>query len=84
MSKHTHPTKQQPSNLKPEWIRVPDATHISGLCRSTVYKLIQNGRIKSFSKCERGARRGVRLIAYDSLIDYLNEQYEAANKAVEK
>jgi hypothetical protein len=63
------------SKLKPEWVRVPDAIRISGLCRSSIYQLIQAGKIKSFSNRQRGERRGIRLISYDSLIGFIEKAY---------
>jgi hypothetical protein len=58
--------------VKPEWLRIPDAIRISGICRSSIYELITDGSIKSFCHRKRGAIRGQRLISYDSLVDYLN------------
>jgi hypothetical protein len=69
------------SHLKPEWVRVPDAVHLSGLSRSAIYGLIAAGAIKSFSNRQRGAQRGIRLISYDSLVGYLEEQFVAAARA---
>jgi predicted DNA-binding transcriptional regulator AlpA len=63
------------SNLKIEWIRVPDAVRISGICRSAIYELIKTGAIKSFSHRKRGKILGQRLISYDSLVDYLDRAY---------
>ena len=65
-------------HLKPEWIRIPDAIHVSGLSRSTLYELISSGKIKSFSNRARGSQRGIRLISYDSLLDYLERSYLAS------
>ncbi len=64
-----------PAELKPEWIRVPDAVRISGICRSAIYELINAGAVRSFSHKKRGAILGQRLISYDSLVDYLNRAY---------
>ncbi|MEI6715280.1 MAG: helix-turn-helix domain-containing protein [Verrucomicrobiota bacterium] len=60
--------------LKPEWLRIPDAIRISGICRSSIYELITDGSIKSFCHRKRGAIRDQRLISYDSLVDYLNAE----------
>ena len=79
MDKNTHNktiTKQQP--LKPEWIRVTDAVRVSGISRSKIYELIKAGKIKSFSKRERGGVRGMRLIFFDSLLDHIEEMYAVA------
>lgn len=78
MQAHTPSPDVVQKPIKPEWIRVPDAVHISGLSRSTIYELIASGAIKSFCKRERGAVRGMRLIFYDSLTGYLESEYQRA------
>jgi hypothetical protein len=69
-------------NIKPEWIRIPNAVRISGICRSAIYELINSGAIKSFSHRKRGCALGQRLISYDSLVAYLNGAYEAASRVI--
>ena len=64
--------------IKPEWIRVTDAVRVSGMSRSKIYELIKAGKIRSFSKRERGAIRGMRLIFLDSLLDHIEEMYAVA------
>jgi hypothetical protein len=59
------------TNSKPEWLRIPAAIEIFGLRRSLLYSLIQDGLIKSACVRRRGNVRGVRLISYDSLADYV-------------
>lgn len=59
-------------NLKPEWLRVSDAVSAFGMCRSSLYELIADGTLKSVSLRKRGAQRGIRLISFDSLADYVN------------
>ena len=71
-SERSHP------DIKPEWVRVPEAVKISGLGRSSIYELIGAGKIKTFSKRARGSRRGVRLISYDSLLEFLERAYLAS------
>ena len=61
---------------RPEWLRLPAATHVSGLCRSTLYELITSKKIKSTCLRKRGALRGIRLISYDSLMDYIESSVE--------
>ena len=63
-------------NLKPEWLKVPDAVRVSGLGRSTIYNLIKLNKIKSFSNRQRGAQRGSRFISYDSLVGYMEAAYQ--------
>ncbi len=67
----------------PEWIRLPVKSKCpySGLSRSTLYNLVSasaaNGYrppVKSIVLRRRGNARGVRLISYDSLMDYLNAE----------
>lgn len=77
--------KIQPDKLalRPEWLRIPDATRVFGLSRSGLYELISAGLVKSFTLRKRGARKGVRLISYDSLAEFLEaESRKQAQKAV--
>jgi hypothetical protein len=57
--------------LKPEWLKVNDATKIFGIGRSRLYELISEGRIKTASLRARGNVKGRRLISYDSLAEYI-------------
>ena len=59
-------------NLKPEWLRIPDAIRVSGIGRSSLYELIAAGRINSKCLRKRGAIRGIRIISYDSLLAYID------------
>ena len=76
-----HITGEQPL-WKPEWLRFPDATKIFGVSRSKIYELISAGQIRSFSLRGRGKKKGVRLISYDSLKEFLERR--ANEKPVEK
>jgi len=68
---------------KPEWIRLPAPGHrcpYTGLSRSTLNELTipgpANGNkppVKSVVLRKRGAVRGIRLLNYDSLMQYLAE-----------
>jgi len=71
-----------PSNhhLKPEWLRIPEAIRVFGLCRSTLYQLITAGKIKSTCLRKRGSERGVRLINYDSLAGYVEQAANAEGR----
>lgn len=74
----THAAIHQFNNsTKPEWLRVPEATRVFGLCRSSLYELIASGAIKSTAFKKRGALRGIRLISYDSLAQFIEK---AANE----
>ena len=57
-------------NIKPEWLRVPDAVRTFGISRSSLYELIGAGQIKSTALRKRGAVRGIRLISFDSLAEF--------------
>jgi hypothetical protein len=59
------------SSIKPEWLRLPDAIRASGVGRSTLYKLIGTGDIKSVCLRKRGCQRGIRLISADSLRTFI-------------
>lgn len=74
----TTDSKRPYSDIKPEWVRVPEAIKISGLSRSSIYELISSGKIKIFSNRARGYQRGVRLISYDSLVEFLERAYLAS------
>jgi hypothetical protein len=64
------------SPIKAEWLRLPDATRVSGLGRSTIYNLIGSGSIKSAVIRKRGCQRGIRLIGSDSLLAYIESCVE--------
>jgi len=53
--------------VRPEWLRIPDATRMSGIGRSSLYELIREGKIKSVCLRKRNGIRGIRLISADSL-----------------
>lgn len=67
---------------KPEWLRLPGPgkrCRFTGLSRSTLNELIipssangQTAAVKSVVLRKRGAMRGIRLINYDSLMQYLS------------
>ena len=63
------------SNPKPVWVRIPQATRLSGLGRSYIYELIASGKIRSrVLKRRRDATRGVRLVSYDSLCAFIESE----------
>ena len=69
------------ANIRPEFIRLPapnERCRYTGLSRSTLCELSIPSRkngfqppVKSVLIRKRGALRGIRLLAYDSLIGYL-------------
>jgi hypothetical protein len=76
-----------PSYAKPEFIRLPKpgtSCPWTGLTRGTLNNLILPGPangfkppVKSVSLRPRGAKRGCRLIVFDSLLGYLHSREEA-------
>jgi hypothetical protein len=55
------------TSLKPEFVRIPAAVRYSGISRTTIYELINEGRLKSTVLRRRGNVRGIRLISLESL-----------------
>ena len=64
--------------VKPELIRVDNATEIFGIKRTKLYELMACGEIKAFSLRKRGQIKGTRLISYDSLIAFIENQQPVA------
>lgn len=66
---------------KPEWIRLPspgERCRFTGLSRGTLNELVipcaannEKPPVKSVVLRKRGSLRGIRLISYDSLMNYL-------------
>jgi predicted DNA-binding transcriptional regulator AlpA len=71
--------KQQAVSIAvtPEWIRINLAVKLFGLSRSKLYELITDRRIKSFTLRERNKIKGIRLINYDSLCQFLEREARA-------
>jgi hypothetical protein len=66
--------KNNPPSLRPEWIRLPKEGSncvFTGLSRSYIAGLIREGKVHSRSLLNHGARRGIRLISYDSIMDFI-------------
>ncbi|MEZ5327832.1 MAG: hypothetical protein R3F19_22530 [Verrucomicrobiales bacterium] len=59
-------------DVRPEWLRIPEAIKRFGMSRTKLYELISEGDVRSVSLRKRGQLRGTRLISYDSMCDYLN------------
>jgi len=63
--------------IAPVFIRLPRQGEVcphSGLSRAFMYQLISEGKIRSISLRDKGKSRGVRLVRYESLMDFLNSQ----------
>jgi hypothetical protein len=70
------------SQQKPEWLRIEAAVKLFGISRTKLYDLISNKRIKSFCLRERGKVKGLRLISYDSLSEFLENQAKASEQEI--
>lgn len=65
---------QEKHTARPEFIRMPrpgERCPITGLSRPFLYELIKRNEIRTVSLRHRNAARGVRLIAADSLINWI-------------
>jgi hypothetical protein len=60
--------------LLPRWLRMPVATHYSGISRSKLYELFAEGQIRAASVHSKGSKKGIRLIDRLSLDAYLERQ----------
>jgi hypothetical protein len=56
--------------MRPEYVRIPGATRLTGLSRTQLFEAINRG-VKSVHFKRAGAKKGVRLIHVQSLIDYI-------------
>jgi predicted DNA-binding transcriptional regulator AlpA len=66
-------TAATPVRFTPVWIRIPSAVQVFGIGRSRIYELIRDQKI--VSKClkqRRDSKRGIRLVSWDSLLEYIN------------
>lgn len=65
------------TQLRPEWVRIDAAVKLVGISRSKLYELIADRKIKSFCLRERNKLKGIRLISFDSLIEFLENEARA-------
>jgi len=56
------------------------AEKLFGISRSKLYELISDRKIKSFCLRERNKIKGIRLISYDSLCEFLEKEAEAQHE----
>lgn len=61
-----------------DWARIPAASSIAGVCRSTLYQNFdfRGGAIKTASIRQRGATRGIRMVSIPSLLAWLDSYAE--------
>jgi len=65
-----------------QWLRIPDAVRVSGLCRSSLYGLMREGRIRSVCLRPSDGLKGVRLINAESLNHYIESQEATYSESV--
>jgi predicted DNA-binding transcriptional regulator AlpA len=68
---------------RPEWVRIDAAVRLFGLSRSKLYELITDRKIKSFCLRERNKIKGIRLISFDSLSEFLENEAREQQEASE-
>jgi hypothetical protein len=66
------PPQRLPIHDRPEWIDCRRVKSLFTLSRSTIYRLADEGKIRTLSLRERGHVRGKRLFGYDSIVAFLN------------
>jgi len=67
---------------EPHWIRLPKTGQLesrTGLTRSALARLCDEGKVKSISLRDPAKTRGCRLVNLESLLDYLSNLEEAQN-----
>ena len=64
--------------LLPEFGRLGDVERLFGLTRGTTYNLLWRGEIKGCNLRVTGAKSGVRLIALQSVRDYIARRWRRA------
>ncbi len=52
---------------RPEWLDAKGVAAVFSICKSTLYRLEAEGKIRSSSLRERGKLRGKKLFSYDSV-----------------
>jgi hypothetical protein len=83
-TEHSASVADAQSQQKPEWLRIEAAVKLFGISRTKLYDLISNKRIKSFCLRERGKIKGLRLISYDSLCQFLESEAQAQEVAAQE
>jgi Helix-turn-helix domain len=76
-------TDNPPIKQRPEWLRIDSAVKLFGLSRSKLYELIADRKIKSFCLRERNKIKGIRLLSFDSLSEFLENEAREQQEASE-
>jgi predicted DNA-binding transcriptional regulator AlpA len=72
--------KQNASDLKPIWIRLPQVTQCYGISRSKAYQLAKEGKVTSLSLRESSQTKGTRLFNVESLEAFI-ESFLPSNQS---
>jgi hypothetical protein len=64
-------TLEEVQALTPQWLRVPASMRVSALSRNQIFAGIASGEIRSKHLRKPGAKIGVRLINFESLMAYV-------------
>jgi hypothetical protein len=67
------PSPHLPS-IRIEWADAKTIARAFGLCRSTLYRLADEGKIRTSSLRERGKLRGKRLFSMDSIAQFIESR----------
>lgn len=65
--------KFAPKQLRPEWGDARVVQSLFCICKSTLYRLADEGKIRTSSLRERGKLRGKRLFDLDSISRYIEK-----------
>jgi hypothetical protein len=65
--------------LPQEWLRVSEACTFARVSKPVLYQWLNAGLIKSFSNRARGQIKGTRLVSYDSLRAFLENNASVGN-----
>lgn len=71
MNKNTPQANRPENQLRPEWGDCKTITRIFGIHKSTIYRLVSEGKIRGVSLRERGKLRGKKLISLDSVAAFI-------------
>jgi hypothetical protein len=62
---------EQIQGMRPKYLKVAAAIRVSGLSRTHLYGAMGQGQLKYAHVKQRGSSKGVRLIDFDSLTNYI-------------
>jgi predicted DNA-binding transcriptional regulator AlpA len=67
--------------IQPIWLRIPEASQLTGIRRSKLYLLINQSAFKTVSLREPGQKHATRLIERESLLAFIESHVEKQNAA---